>query len=200
MAGSASGTPPPAAQPAPSTSAHYVSPRPARQTPFSATERARTNCRPPRNTALSPNAKDVDGKAPLLSAIKNDLLEFAQLLLAAGANANAKDVDGTAALLCAASFGHTKLGFALLAAGAEVDAADRDGATALLIAAEVGDTELALGLLKAGACSNVRVSLRPFPVFLFCAALFFLVAYFLVAYLLLSIHSFSPDKCRTSAA
>jgi hypothetical protein len=80
------------------------------------------------------NAKDSEGKTPLMNAAYYGKKEIAKFLLENGANVNARYVDGCTALIWAAGEGEAEVLEILLKHGADVHAAERNGYTALMIA------------------------------------------------------------------
>lgn len=73
----------------------------------------------------------VGGWSPLMHAARENAIDAAVALAAAGANLDLQDQDGTTALGVAILNGHYDLAAALLEAGADPDVADRTGMTAL---------------------------------------------------------------------
>jgi hypothetical protein len=83
-------------------------------------------------------------------------LEFAELLLANGANVNAKNKTGTTPLHCAAWNGHKNIAELLLAKGTDVNARNEQGVTPFHGAACNGHKNMVELLLAKGADINER--------------------------------------------
>ena len=80
---------------------------------------------------LDPNAKDDDGRTPLMHAVVGDQIEFVDLLIQSGADVNSQDNDGCSALHFAAQEFRIATAKLLLGHGAHVNACDRHGNTPL---------------------------------------------------------------------
>lgn len=96
-------------------------------------------------------AKDGNGRAPLVVHAQEGHLGAVKILLERKANVDARDKDGVAAIHAASENGHVDVVKALIAAGATIDVAMRSGATALHAAADKGAVDVAKVLLAAGA-------------------------------------------------
>lgn len=108
-------------------------------------------------------AKDGNGRAPLVVHAQEGHLGAVKLLLENKANVDARDKEGFAAIHTASEHDHVDVAKALLAAGATVDIAARTGATALHAAADTGAAAVAKVLLEAGAyrASLTRQGMSP---------------------------------------
>ena len=87
---------------------------------------------------------------------KEKFLEFAKLLIDAGADVNAKDNDGLTALMVAANNRNSEVVQELINAGADVNAKSFVGMTALMFAAKKGDSKITKALMNAGADVNAK--------------------------------------------
>jgi ankyrin repeat protein len=96
-----------------------------------------------------PNARDEDGRSPLLRALLHQHAAIVKLLVKAGADVNAK-TDAGLLPLCEA-VGDRACVETLLNGGAKVNAVDKERGTAMLLAAYEGHKEVADLLLAAGA-------------------------------------------------
>jgi len=96
------------------------------------------------------NAKEEDGRTPLLMAAEKGDAGMAALLADNGADVNARDGDGYTALMYAAYQGNRELAELILRHGADVHAKDKDGWTAQRFALLQGKTEVAELLKKHG--------------------------------------------------
>ncbi|XP_012153626.2 uncharacterized protein LOC100881453 isoform X1 [Megachile rotundata] len=103
------------------------------------------------------NAKDEDGRQPILWAASAGSVEAVLALARAGgsAAAGAADKDGLTALHCAASRGHARCVEALInLCGAHPDHVDDNGCSALHYAATLGHADATALILKLGADPN----------------------------------------------
>ncbi|XP_008555384.1 ankycorbin [Microplitis demolitor] len=103
------------------------------------------------------NAKDEDGRQPILWAASAGSVEAVLALARTGgsAAAGATDKDGLTALHCAASRGHAKCVEALVnLCGAQPDHVDDNGCSALHYAATLGHADATALLLRLGADPN----------------------------------------------
>ncbi len=108
---------------------------------------------------ISPNnAKDPQGKTPLMWAVDKGHTETVQLLLARGAVVNARNNKGETALMYAAWNGDARLVQVLLDKGAAVNAKNHDGWTALIDAGIGGHTAVVQALLARHANPNAKNS------------------------------------------
>ena len=101
--------------------------------------------------AEDPNARDIDGEAPLHAAARGGHVTVIGILLAAGADARVEDRYGTTPLHVAIAASRTRTAKLLIDGGADVNAPDLFGVTPLHQAALAGDRELATLLLEHGA-------------------------------------------------
>lgn len=98
------------------------------------------------------NARDEDGKTPLLAAATRDDPAVGLFLIKAGANVGAKDPNGSTPIVLAASqCGQTELVKALNKAGADVNANAAGGASARMMAEVMNCAETLKVLTAAGA-------------------------------------------------
>jgi len=97
------------------------------------------------------NAKDADGRTPLMLAAVKGHAETVRALLEKGAEVDARDGKGYTALMHAAQAGHAEVVRLLLEKGANLTLTAKDGKTALLLAREKGNSEIVQLLQKAGA-------------------------------------------------
>ena len=103
------------------------------------------------------NAPQIDGSTALHWAVERDDYEFADRLIAAGANVSARTREGVLPLQLAAINGNARMISRLLKAGADPNAAlTAAGDTALMMAARTGTAEAVRVLLEAGANVNAR--------------------------------------------
>ena len=103
-----------------------------------------------------PNARDADGRTPLIHAAIDDRVEAARILLQAKADVDAQDRSGNSALHYAAQEFHGEIGRLLVENGATIDLEDMYGNTPLWRAVfnSRGRGEFIQLLLKAGADGN----------------------------------------------
>ncbi len=99
-------------------------------------------------------AKDKDGKTPLMWASETGRLGVMKLILKAGAKINERDKQDRTAIILASSAGKPDIVRELCLIGAEVNTKDRDGKTPLHYAAENGFDEIVKILLDSGADVN----------------------------------------------
>jgi len=107
------------------------------------------------------NAKDRDGRTPLLLASVNAEKEIVDALLAKGADIKAKDKDGRTALHAAIQMTQTEIATVLIEKGADVNATDSSGMTPLLLAQQRSPDLVDL-LKKNGAKEPVNNQLSPY--------------------------------------
>ncbi|MBQ7544262.1 MAG: ankyrin repeat domain-containing protein, partial [Synergistaceae bacterium] len=88
------------------------------------------------------NAKDSEGKTPLMLIAEYADAKTVRMFIEAGADVDATDEDEVTALMIAAeeNFEHPDVVSLIIAAGADVDAQNEDGVTALMRAAEESST------------------------------------------------------------
>ncbi len=99
----------------------------------------------------SVNAKNDDGRTPLMFAAQYEKSEYFADLIGAGADVNAKDNDGWTPLMYAAFYCRSDDVIALLKAGADPSRKADDGKSAVLLAALHGNARSMKALLDAGA-------------------------------------------------
>jgi uncharacterized protein len=102
----------------------------------------------------NPNARDADGRTPLIVAVRYGKVAAVRALLAAGANVDARDVNGITALLEAADKGRPKSARVLINAGADLNIGSRGLGTALEAAQRAGHNDIVAMLRQAGARSS----------------------------------------------
>jgi predicted Ser/Thr protein kinase len=105
---------------------------------------------------MRPDAADVAGRTPLISAASKGHDQISRKLLSRGADVNARDRAGSTPLMEAAQGDHRETARVLLEAGADVNLKDGDGQTALMRAASRGHTEIVRMLLNRGARVDAR--------------------------------------------
>ncbi len=106
------------------------------------------------------NAKDVNGKTPLMFAVESNVSsEVVRLLIAAGADVNAQDEHGLSPLSFAAANNLSPdVIQALVEAGADINAKNADGWTPLMLAARFNpSSEVTATLINAGAQADPAV-------------------------------------------
>jgi uncharacterized protein len=99
------------------------------------------------------NARDEDGRTPLVSAVLGGSGGLLGLLLESGADVNAADREGWTALHFAAQEHEPEIARILVARGANVDAQDSDGSSVLwrAVFSSAGRPEIVQDLLQSGA-------------------------------------------------
>ncbi len=90
----------------------------------------------------------------LIIATKNNLPEFINYLLTAGANINAIDIDGETALTGAIQLNNAEIIMTLLNLGINVNSTNRYGYTSITLAAYLGSAKILRILLNSGADPN----------------------------------------------
>lgn len=95
-------------------------------------------------------ARDRDGRTPLLLATHGNHVDVARLLIAAGADVNAKDSISDTPFLYAGAEGRNEILKMTLQAGADLASTNRYGGTALIPAAHHGHPETVKILLGTG--------------------------------------------------
>lgn len=103
------------------------------------------------------NAKDPQGRTPLLVALTFQENEIAQALIAKGADVKAKDKNDVTALHAALRAGQAEIGKMLIEKGADVNGADRTGQTPLTLAQQRGMVEVVDLLKQKGAKEPVSL-------------------------------------------
>jgi hypothetical protein len=102
------------------------------------------------------NARDREGRTPLMVLGEKATAELVMDLLNAGAKVNVRDNDGDTPLIEAAGVDNLDLLRTLIDAGAKVDAHNNEGKTALMIAASSNLVNSVRALVMAGANINAR--------------------------------------------
>jgi ankyrin repeat protein len=98
------------------------------------------------------NAKDGDGRTPLMFAVINMHYETVNVLLDYGADVNARANDGGTALVLAASCGDPRIVRALLNRGADTNAKFvQTNVNAMMLAVKYGYAEIIRLLKQAGS-------------------------------------------------
>lgn len=95
-------------------------------------------------------ARDAQGRTPLLLATALDRVSLAQVLIDAGADVNARDSQRDSPYLLAGAQGRLAILRMTLAHGADLGSTNRYGGTALIPAAERGHVETVRALIAAG--------------------------------------------------
>jgi len=97
------------------------------------------------------NARSLEGKTALITAIENRDVDWAGYLLQQGADPNLAARDGETPLIAAARAGLQDVSEWLLGLGAKVDDANRMGETALIVAVQGRHVPVVRLLLDVGA-------------------------------------------------
>ena len=97
------------------------------------------------------NARDLNGKTALITAIENRDSDWAGYLLQQGADPNMALSNGDTPLITAARLGEQDVAEWLISVGARVDDANRMGETPLIIAVQRRQLPIVRVLLTAGA-------------------------------------------------
>jgi ankyrin repeat protein len=95
-------------------------------------------------------ARDGEGRTPLLAAVRQRRADTARVLILAGADVNAKDRILDSAYLLAGASGQREILELTLQHGADLRSTNRYGGTALIPAAERGHVEVVRTLIQAG--------------------------------------------------
>jgi hypothetical protein len=98
-----------------------------------------------------PNARDQEGRTPLMDAVTADQLAAMRLLIASGADLNASADNGQTALIAAAVAGSFDAARLLVQSGADLNVVARGWGSALKAAERTGHNDIAAMLLQAGA-------------------------------------------------
>jgi ankyrin repeat protein len=93
------------------------------------------------------NARDKNGRTPLMAATRRNNVQLARLLIQEGADVNAKDIVQDTPFLFAGAEGLTEILKLTLAAGADLGSTNRFGGTALIPASQHGHVEAVKMLL-----------------------------------------------------
>ncbi len=99
-------------------------------------------------------ARDKQGRTPLLLATHGNRIEAAAVLIEAGADVNAKDSIDDSPYLYAGARGLNQILQLTLSHGADLKSTNRYGGTALIPAAERGHVETVRTLIEAGVDVN----------------------------------------------
>jgi ankyrin repeat protein len=97
------------------------------------------------------NARDLNGKTALITAIENHDSDWAGYLLQQGADPNQSMGNGDTPLMTAARVGLQDVSEWLISVGARVDETNRRGETALILAVQGRQVPIVRVLLTAGA-------------------------------------------------
>jgi hypothetical protein len=113
----------------------------------------------------NPNARNEEGRTPLIEAAAGGKLDAIRLLLSGGAGINLTSVTGRTPLIEATVQGHVAAAQLLIQSGADLDVRERIG-TALEIAERTGRNDIAELLRQSGAHTfgrsvGDRVCVRP---------------------------------------
>jgi hypothetical protein len=98
---------------------------------------------------LDINAKDAEGKTPLMIAAASGNVEIVKFLLDRDADINITEKEGNTALMMASYSGNVETVKLLLGRGADINITEKEGKTALAFARESGQTDAAKMLDKA---------------------------------------------------
>jgi ankyrin repeat protein len=98
-----------------------------------------------------PNARDKEGRTPLLEAVTAGQVPVMRLLIGKGADVNARAHNGETPLIAAAAEGSLEAARLLVASGADLNVVARGWGSALKAAERTGHNDIAAMLLKAGA-------------------------------------------------
>lgn len=96
------------------------------------------------------DARDAQGRTPLLLATHGNHVQAARVLIGAGADVNAKDKIQDSPYLYAGARGHLEILTMTLAQGADLRSTNRFGGTALIPASERGHVDTVRRLIHAG--------------------------------------------------
>lgn len=102
------------------------------------------------DSGVAADARDVNGRTPLMSAAEGGDLAMVDMLLHRGADPNARDRSASTPLTRAALHDHVRVVLHLLQAGAAVNA-EGFGSKALALAVSRGNAATVRALLNAGA-------------------------------------------------
>jgi ankyrin repeat protein len=97
------------------------------------------------------NARDLNGRTALSTAIENRNDDWTIYLLQQGANADLASPTGDTPLMMASRIGYQEAAEWLISVGAKVNAANRKGETALIIAVQERRVPIVRMLVNAGA-------------------------------------------------
>lgn len=97
------------------------------------------------------NARDIEGRTALITAIENRDVDWSGYLLQQGADPNMALKDGDTPLMVASRLGMQEVVDWLLGMGARVNDSNRSGETALIIAVQQRQVPVVRSLLEAGA-------------------------------------------------
>jgi len=101
-----------------------------------------------------PDARDKDGRTPLIEAAAAEQVAAMRLLISNGADLNAGAHDGQTPLIAAAAGGSLDAARLLVESGADLNLAARGWESALKTAERTGHNDIAALLLQAGARST----------------------------------------------
>lgn len=97
------------------------------------------------------NARDKDGRTPLMKAAEEGNFDIVKYLVEEGADVNAEDESDVTALMYAAGSGNLDIVKYLIEQGADVNAEDEDCWTALMYVAKTDNYEMVRCLVDLGA-------------------------------------------------